>query len=480
MTENTLVFRSPIPAPAAAVRAWHANAGAFARLTPPWIDVRVLDAVGTIDPGDWKRLRVGAGPIGVTWTLVHQDADDGSGFVDEQREGPFASWRHDHRFLPDGPERSVLEDRIAYQLPFGAVGQLAAGHQLRRRFADLFAFRHRRTQHDLLRHTAAALATPRRIAISGASGLVGSHLVPFLQAGGHEVLRLVRREPQAGNEITWDPRSGQIDAAALEGVDAVIHLAGVSIAGGRWTTARKTAIVKSRVQGTTLLAETLARLRRPPRVLVSASATGYYGDAGATTLTEDSPVGKGFLARVCRDWEAAAAPAAAAGIRVVQPRFGVVLAGDGGFLARVAPLFRLGLGGPLGGGEQFMSWIALDDLLGMLLQAIVDDRLGGPVNAVAPQAITNRAFTETLASVLGRPAVLPAPAMALRLALGEMADEILLASQRVRPARLEEVGFSFAFTSLEDALRFELGKIDRERRREAPASRPIARPGHAP
>ena len=463
MTHTTHTYRSQIAAPAAVVRAWHANPGAFERLTPPWMNVRVLDGVGGIEPGDWKRLRVGAGPIGVPWTLVHHATDDGTGFVDEQTDGPFASWRHEHRFLSDGPERSVLEDRITYQLPFAAVGQLVAGRQVERRLDDLFRFRHKRTQVDLARHAATGLARPQRIAISGASGLVGSQLVPFLRAGGHDVVRLVRRRPSAADEISWDPATDQIDAASLEGMDAVIHLAGVSIAGGRWTRARKASILSSRVQGTGLLAKTLTRLQRPPRVLVSASGIGYYGDAGNAPLTEESPQGSGFLADVCRVWEEATAPAAASGIRVVLPRFGVVLAGSGGLLARMVPLFRFGLGGPLGSGEQFMSWIALDDLLGVLLQAIADDRLVGPVNAVAPHAVTNHAFADTLGRVLGRPAVLRAPAAGLRLAAGELADELLLASQLARPARLEEVGFSFAFPGLEDALRHELGRSDGKR-----------------
>jgi uncharacterized protein (TIGR01777 family) len=440
-----------------------------------------MDGVGGIEPGDWKRLRVGVGPIGVPWTLVHHAADDGVGFVDEQTDGPFASWRHEHRFSSDGPERSMLEDRITYQLPFGPAGQLVAGRQLDRRLGDLFRFRHARTEFDLARHAAADLARPQRIAISGASGLVGRQLVPFLRTGGHDVARLVRRRSSAADEITWDPAAGRIDAAALEGMDAVIHLAGASIAGGRWTKGRKAAILNSRLQGTSLLAKTLASLQHPPRVLVSASGIGYYGDAGSAPLTEESPPGEGFLADVCRAWEEAAAPAVASGIRVVLPRFGVVLSGRGGLLTRLVPPFRFGAGGPLGSGEQFMSWIALDDLLGILLQAIADDRLAGPVNAVAPHAVSNYVFAETLGRVLGRPAVLRTPALALRLVAGELADELILASQRARPARLEEVGFAFAFPALEDALRQELGRYGGDRVAEIPASslRSAVQPGHS-
>jgi uncharacterized protein (TIGR01777 family) len=374
----------------------------------------------------------------------------------------------------------VLEDRITYQLPLGSVGQLVAGRQIERRLSDLFRFRHARTEFDLTRHAAAGLARPQRIVVSGASGLVGSQLVPFLRAGGHDVARLVRRRPSAADEIAWDPAAGQIDATSLEGMDAVIHLAGVSIAGGRWTAARKAAILSSRQQGTSLLAETLARLQHPPRVLVSASGIGYYGDAGSTPLTEESPPGDGFLAAVCRAWEQATAPAAASGIRVVLPRFGVVLSGSGGLLTRLAPPFRFGLGGPLGSGEQFMSWIALDDLLGVLLQAIADDRLSGPVNAVAPQAVSNRSFAVTLGRVLNRPAVLQAPAPALRLVAGELADELILASQLAQPTRLEDIGFFFAFPTLEDALRHELGRYGGNRVAEVPGplSGAAVQPGH--
>ena len=482
MTLTTHTYRSQIAAPAAAVRVWHGNPGTFERLTPPWTNVRVLDGAGGIEPGDWKRLRVAAGPIGVSWTLVHENAEDGTGFVDEQKDGPFAFWRHEHRFLSDGPKRSMLEDRITYQLPFGAVGQLAAGRQLERRFDDLFRFRHERTQVDLARHAAAGLGRPQRIAISGASGLVGSQLVPFLRAGGHDVARLVRRRPSAADEISWDPATGQIDTASLEGMDAVVHLAGVSIAGGRWTTARKAAIVNSRLQGTSLLAETLTRLQRPPRVLISASGIGYYGNAGSIPLSEESPPRVGFLAGVCQAWEEATAPAAASGIRVVLPRFGVVLSGSGGLLTRLAPAFRFGLGGPLGSGEQYMSWISLDDLLGVLLQAIADDCLAGPVNAVAPHAVSNREFAETLSRVLRRPAALQVPAPALRLVGGGLADELLLASQLARPTRLEDVGFSFAFPTLEDALRHELGQYGGSRGTEVRGllSRATVQPSHRP
>lgn len=456
MSETTLTYRSHLPVSPADLARWHARPGAFARLTPPWINVQVTAAKGDIAPGDWKRLRVGIGPAHFTWQLRHEAS--AAGFTDVQQRGPFAAWRHEHRFLPDVAGTSILEDRLTYQLPLGAVGQALAGDRIEREMNEVFRLRHLRTANDLARHRASGLETPQRIAITGASGLVGRHLADFLRTGGHRVFSLVRRPPRNDDEIFWAPESGEIDASALEGLDAVVHLAGVSIASGRWTASRKRAIRESRVAGTGLLARTLAKLAQPPRVFVSTSAVGFYGDRGADVLTEKSSPGDDFLSNVCVEWEAAASPAAAAGIRVVHPRFGIVLSGSGGVLKQILPVFKLGTGGVLGNGDQFFSWIALDDLLAVLLQSIADSRLAGPVNAVAPQDVTNSEFTHTLGKVLHRPTVLPAPAPALRLALGEMADELLFASQRVQPGRLEATGFRFAFPNLEEALRHETGR----------------------
>jgi uncharacterized protein (TIGR01777 family) len=440
------------------------------------MSVRVVEAKGTIAPGDGKRLRLGLGPFGVHWTIVHRPGLEGEGFVDEQQSGPFRSWRHEHRFMPDGGRGTLIEDRLTYQLPFGHVGHFIPGRSMRNQLDEVFAFRHRRTELDLVRHAEARFDRPQRIAVTGSTGLVGSQLVPFLRAGGHEVVRLVRRSPAAADEIFWNPAAGQIDAGALEGLDAVVHLAGASIAGGRWTARRKAAIRASRVAGTTLLSETLAGLHRPPRVLVSTSAVGYYGDGGTAVLTEESPPGDGFLAEVCRAWEAATTPAEAAGIRVVRPRLGIVLSGNDGMLARLVPMFRLGLGSRLGSGEQLMSWIALDDLLGVILQAIADDRLAGPINAVAPNPVTNRAFSTALGRVVGRPVLFSLPDRILRVIAGDLADDLLLVSQPARPVRLEEVGFNFAFPTLEATLRHELGRRGADRHTWEPAASSVRLP----
>ena len=302
-----------------------------------------------------------------------------------------------------------------------------------------------------------------RIAITGSTGLVGKRLIPFLETMGHDVVRLVRNGSTGPNSIAWNPERGEIDRAALEGVDAVIHLAGVSIAGGLWTKKRKAAIRDSRVKGTQLLAETLASLQQPPKVFVSTSAVGFYGNAGSTELTEESPSGADFLSEVCIAWEAAANPAREAGIRVVHPRFGIVLASEGGSLPLMMKPYQFGVGGPVGNGKQYMSWIALDDLVGVLLEAVTNDALEGPVNATAPQPVTNREFGKTLGHVLHRPSAIPAPAFAMKLVGGQLVEELLLASQRVLPTRLQEAGFTFGYPTLEQALRHELGKPDTSR-----------------
>lgn len=279
-----------------------------------------------------------------------------------------------------------------------------------------------------------------RILISGSSGLIGSALVPFLSAQGHTVTRLVRSKTQSPDDVVWDLVAGTIDRGKLEGFDAVVHLAGESIASGRWTAMRKARIRESRVNGTRLLATALAGLEHRPRVLVCASAMGYYGDRGDEILREDSPAGKGFLADVSRAWEQAADPARERGIRVLHLRTGLVLAATGGALARMLPPFKLGVGGVIGGGRQYWSWITLDDHVAAIHHVLVNASLVGPVNLVVPRAVTNREFTQALGRVLSRPTLFPLPAFAARLLLGEMADELLLASQRLEPGEAHRLG----------------------------------------
>jgi uncharacterized protein (TIGR01777 family) len=294
------------------------------------------------------------------------------------------------------------------------------------------------------------------VLVSGGTGFIGEALIPELEARGHRVKRLTRM-PRSGEDIRWDPDAGTIEGD-LAGTDAVIHLAGESIAEGRWTTEKKRRILESRRKGTGLLAEKIAGLPEPPSVMVSASATGYYGDRGNELLTEESEPGTLFLSRVCQEWEAAAEPAREAGVRVVHPRFGIVLSTEGGALGTTLPIFKLGGGGKIGSGRQYWSWVAFDDVVGAIVHAINTDDLSGPVNVVAPDPPTNAEYTKTLGRVLGRPTLFAVPAPAARVGLGEIADELLLASTRVEPAKLEETGYEYRHPELEGALRYLLEK----------------------
>ena len=295
--------------------------------------------------------------------------------------------------------------------------------------------------------------------LTGSSGLIGSALASDLSNRGHDVVRLVRSEPET-EALAWDPEAGTLESSGLEGLDWAVHLAGENIASKRWSEEQKGRIRDSRVNGTRLLSETLARLTNPPQVLVSASAIGYYGDRGEEILNEESESGSGFLSEVSREWESAAEPATRHGIRVVNLRFGVVLSPSGGALAKMLFPFRMGMGGVIGGGGQYMSWIALDDAVGSICHVLTEPTILGPVNVVSPNPVTNREFTKTLGRVLTRPTLFPMPAFAARLAFGEMADALLLASTRVDPARLRETGYEFRHPKLEPALRHLLEKED--------------------
>jgi uncharacterized protein (TIGR01777 family) len=445
-----------LPFPAEAVYAWHARPAAFERLTPPWERIEVLERLGGL--GDTRAVvRVRLGPIGLRWVALHRDHVPDRQFVDEQAQGPFAHWIHTHRFIPDGASACVVSDRVEFALPTGALGAAAARRLVRNRIERLLAYRYALLAGDLAAHARFADRGPLRVVVTGASGLVGRALAAFLATGGHTVLAVVRRRAGPG-EIAWNGVD-QIDAAALEGADAVIHLAGENIAGGRWTRGRRRRIRESRLAGTSLIARTIASLRRPPRVLVAASAIGIYGDRGDAIVDDDSPPGAPgrFLADLCREWEAASEPVRRAGIRVCLPRFGAVLSPAGGALGKMLPLFRVGLGGPLGGGRQWMAWLSVEDAIGAVHHALFTDKIEGPFNATAPAPVTNAEFTRTLGRVLHRPAVLPVPAAALRLVFGTMADETILASARVVPGRLLASGYAFRHPVLEDALRFELG-----------------------
>jgi uncharacterized protein len=298
-----------------------------------------------------------------------------------------------------------------------------------------------------------------KILISGASGLVGKAATEALRSDGHAVAHFVR---PGGNvspgDVRWDPASGSMDAGAMEGAGAILHFAGAAIGDAHWGEARKKILRSSRVNSTRVLADAIAKLREKPRVLLAASAVGYYGDRGEQMLTESSANGSGFLAALARDWEAESLRGASLGVRSVLLRFGMILSARGGALPRMLTPFKLGLGGRLGSGRQWISWVALEDVIGVIRMVLADERFGGPVNVVAPNPVRNAEFTRVLARALRRPAIFPAPAFALRLALGEMADELLLASQRVLPQKLLAAGYPFRFADLEPALKSTLAR----------------------
>lgn len=443
-------YASIVDHPLDEVFAWHTRPGAMRRLVPPWQPMRVIKETESLADG----TAILGLPGGLRWVARHDPAgyQPPNQFVDVLSSDGLMTmpprvigwWRHTHRFSEAGPGKTRMLDEVDTTVP---------GPALR----STFAYRHRQLAEDLAAHRDAAAAGAGQlvIAITGSSGLVGTALAAFLSTGGHRVVRLVRGEPANESERRWDPYNPAPDL--LSGVDALVHLAGESIA-GRFTESHRRAIRESRIGPTRRLAE-IAAATPGLRVFVTASAIGFYGhDCGDTLLDETSPRGKGFLADVVADWEAATAPAADTGRRVVMVRTGIVQSAAGGTLRLLRPLFAAGLGGRLGSGRQWLSWIGIDDLLDIYYRAIYDSRLAGPVNAVAPNPVRNADYTRALASTLKRPALLPVPSFGPRVLLGRQgAVELAEANQRVTPAALQALGHRFRQPTVEDALAHQLG-----------------------
>ncbi len=460
-----------VPVPAAELFRWHARPGAFERLAPPWQPVSLKEHEGIRD-GDRAVIRLGTRLVGIDWVAEHRGYSegclDGRGacqFEDVQVEGPFAAWRHAHRMLPS-ETGSVLEDDVEYELPLGGLAEVAAPFG-ERQIERMFAYRHRVTHEDLRRH-ADANATPMTVAITGASGLVGSALTAFLQGGGHTVVRLVRRREDAAalgpqeEAVYWNVEAGEVDMSALRRAapDAVVHLAGEPITALNGTSRARRRIWESRTKGTQLLSRALAALDLTPRVLVSASASGYYGDRGDARLTESAGAGDGFLPDLCTAWEASTAEAERAGIRTVHARIGLVTTPKGGVLQPLAPVAALGLGGWPGDGDAWWPWIALDDVVYAIHHALLDEGLSGPVNLSAQEPVRTRDFVRTLAAAQNRPAGLRVPEELVRTLGGELARRVALQSVRMVPHRLLDRGFRFATPDLGVALSHLLGRLD--------------------
>lgn len=449
------IHRTRIEAPAGDVFDWHKRPGAFERLLPPWESVEVIERTGGIKDGDRVTVLSRVGPMSTRWVVEHRDYVEGVQFRDVQITGPFRRWEHTHRVVPDGAEACTLEDDISYELPFGLAGRLLGGGLVKAKLRRMFEYRHAVTRADVLAFQADQNQELLRILISGSTGLIGTYLVPLLTTSGHQAIRLSRRRTTTA-EAFWDMGTGRIELKSPEPIDAVVHLAGASIA-GRWSQARKKEIYDSRVEGTRQIVDWMMGLERPPRVFVCASAIGYYGNRGGDALTEQSEKGAGFLSDVCSAWESAASQARSDKTRVVCTRFGVVLSQRGGALAKMLTPFKLGGGGIVGDGHQYWSWVSVDDAAGAVFHALHCDAIDGPINVVAPQPTTNHEFTKTLGATLRRPTIVPMPRAAARLAFGEMADELLLASQSVLPERLQETKYAFRHTELNAALRHLLG-----------------------
>jgi uncharacterized protein (TIGR01777 family) len=443
-------YASIVDHPLDEVWAWHARPGAMRRLVPPWQPMRIVQETESLANG---QAILGL-PGGLRWIAQHDPAgyDPPHQFLDVLSSDGLMTlpprligwWRHTHRFSDAGGGRTRMHDDVDTTVPGAAL-------------RSTFAYRHRQVAEDLAAHRDAAHAGAGSlvVAMTGASGLVGTALSAFLSTGGHRVIRLVRRDPAGADERRWDPNNPAADL--LDGVDAVVHLAGESIA-GRFTAAHRRAIRDSRIEPTRRLAG-VAAATPGLKAFVSASAIGYYGyDRGDEILDENSSRGDGFLADVVADWEDAAAPAGDGGARVVTVRTGIVQAADGGTLKLLRPLFAAGLGGRLGSGKQWLSWIGIDDLLDVYHRAIYDSRLSGPVNAVAPNPVRNAEYTAALAETLHRPARVPVPSIGPRLLLGKQgARELAEANQRVEPAALIALGHRFRQAGLEDALAHQLG-----------------------
>jgi uncharacterized protein len=441
-----LTYSSVVCAEPDEVFAWHSRPGAIMRLMPPWQPVRVAREAPSVRDG----VAVLALPAGLRWVAGHDPGgyDPPRQFADVLQPplGAALRWRHTHQFSPAAGGGTLVTDVVDTPIPGRAL-------------QAMFGYRHRQLAADLAVHarTREVCPEPLTVAITGASGVVGSALAALLTTGGHRVIRLVRRAPADDGERQWRPDDP--DPSLLAGVDAVIHLAGASI-GGRFTPERKRAILSSRIGPTRALATLAARSPGGLRAFVTASAVGYYGaDRGDEILTEATGRGDGFLADVAAAWEDAAEPASAAGIRSVQVRTGIVQTPRGGMLRLLYPLFEAGLGGPLGDGTGWLPWIEIDDLLDIYLRAVTDPALSGPVNAVAPEPEPQAEYARTLGRVLGRPARIPVPAAGPQLLLGaEGARELALASQLVRPSVLAAAGHSFRYPTLEGALRHVLGR----------------------
>ena len=445
---------------------WHRADKAFERLLPPWENVVVESKEGGIEGGT-VNLKTYAGPVPVRWVAEHSNYVENEQFFDKSLSGPFKKWEHTHRFdqgtgsggnFDRATAQSSLTDHIEYRLRGGFLASILMGGWVKRKLVRMFDYRHEVTKSDLEDHFQFADKARKIIAITGANGLVGKALVPFLENGGHTVIPLGRKNEIQQGVVGWNPDSGEVGFGEHEKVDCFVHLAGFGIADQRWSDSVKEKIRSSRSDATEKLSDFLVSRKLVSESLICASATGFYGDRAEETLSEGSGQGAGFLADICGQWENASRKVEDAGIRVAKMRFGILLNQKGGALSKLLLPFGLGLGGKIGSGEQYWSWISHLDAIRVIHFAIMNEDISGPVNVVAPHAVKVSEFAKILGRVLHRPSFLPFPAFAAKMMLGEMADHLLLTSCRAAPEKLLDARFRFNHETLEQALRFELGR----------------------
>ena len=469
MATSTYKSELEVPVPVDQLFSWHENPGAFERLTPPFEPVKVKKRKGGIDGGE-VHLQMKLGPIPLPWVARHHDYIKNKQFLDEQVSGPFASWNHAHLFEKIDAKSSKLIDKIDYKLPFGTVGKTFGGAFAEQKIKQMFAYRRNITKNDLVSQSKYS-GLPLNIAVTGGSGLIGSQLKPYLTTAGHSVENIVRGRPQKG-ELSWNLENKTM--SNLSGKDVVVHLAGEPISkplGGMvplpWTKWKRNEILKSRVEGTKLISEHIASLNNPPKVMICASAVGYYGDRGEDLLSESEESGDDYFSHVVSEWEKAAQPAIDAGIRVVFLRIAPVMSPLGGALQVLGNAARLGSSPPVAGGKQWWSWISLDDVVDVIYHSIINEKLSGPVNVASPNPVRQKEWASTLAKVIwGRfgplTGLIPVPGFVLKSVLGEFGDVLALSSIKIDSSKLLDSGYKFRFENLEDCFRHLLGKRTEE------------------
>lgn len=439
---------------------WHRCEGALERMLPPWMPAQIISREGSIHDGDIVKVKFIFGVVPIIFQALHQNYIENKQFEDIQIKGPFAFFKHTHKFEKVDEKKSKIIDEIEYSLPMGVLSRLIGNSFIEEKLNRLFTYRHRTLKYDLFLHSKYS-QRKFKILVTGSSGLVGSTLVPFLTSGGHIVIKLVRgsKHPLQSGTAVWDIEKNEIvNPDILEGLDAVVHLAGENVAAQKWSEERKRELVDSRIHFTSALCGELTKLKKPPKTFIAASGIGIFGSRDYDDiLHEESKLGEGFLAKLAKDWEMASQGAEDSGMRVVHLRFGTIISLSGGVLKRMYTPYRMCLGGPFGSGRQMISWVSITDVLGLILFSIFNEKVTGALNAVAPNAVTNEQFSELLAQTLDRPSSLRIPELFIETLFGEMGRELLLSGQHAKPVKATKNGYEFLHSHLHDVFTYYLG-----------------------